>query len=310
MPTPDAHPYPMTLREYDLVLASRRSELTATISEIGASLRQLKVDGVDIVQPYQKGPPPLAAGVIMLPWPNRIEGGRWLLNGVEQQLEITDPASDSAIHGLLTGTPHQIINRGPDAVTLGADIDQPAGYPFQIRTAVRYRLVEEGLRIEHTVVNSGTSPAPVAIGAHPYLRVGSTPVDELILTVPARRHIVLDDRSLPVRTEAVTGTPYDLRRGARVRDVPPHIAFSALESRDGLIRMSLSDDDRIVELWAEAAFSWAQIYRTTAFPGADGSAIAIEPMTAPANAFRSGIGLRWLDPGEHWSLNWGITSRP
>ena len=29
-------------------------------------------------------------------------------------------------------------------------------------------------------------------------------------------------------------------------------------------------------------------------------------MTAPAEAFNSGRGLRWLDPGEEWQLTWGI----
>ena len=299
----------MTIREYELLLASVGTEVTATISEIGASIRLLKVSGVDVIQPYRKGPPPFAAGIALLPWSNRIDAGRWAVNAVEQQLNITDPVSNSAIHGLLADTCYHLVSHEPDAVTLDADINYPAGYPFQLRTTVRYRLVNEGLRVEHTVVNSGTSPAPVAIGAHPYLRFGSTPVDDLILTIPARRHIVLDDRNLPLRTEDVDGTPFDLRRGVRVRDVPTHIAFSNLESQNGVIQLLLSDGNQIIELWAEPTFSWAQLYRTTAFPGPDGSAIAAEPMTAPVNAFRSGIGLRWVDPGEKWSLSWGITSR-
>jgi aldose 1-epimerase len=38
-----------------------------------------------------------------------------------------------------------------------------------------------------------------------------------------------------------------------------------------------------------------------------GQAVAIEPMTAPADAFNSGQGLRWLAPGEDWVVRWGIT---
>jgi aldose 1-epimerase len=29
-------------------------------------------------------------------------------------------------------------------------------------------------------------------------------------------------------------------------------------------------------------------------------------MTAPANAFNTGQGLRWLAPGEEWTATWGI----
>ena len=37
-----------------------------------------------------------------------------------------------------------------------------------------------------------------------------------------------------------------------------------------------------------------------------GQAVAIEPMTAPADAFNSGMGLRWLAAGEEWVVRWGI----
>ena len=40
---------------------------------------------------------------------------------------------------------------------------------------------------------------------------------------------------------------------------------------------------------------------------AEAHAVAIEPMTAPADALNSGVGLRRLNPGETWTLEWGIT---
>ena len=35
-------------------------------------------------------------------------------------------------------------------------------------------------------------------------------------------------------------------------------------------------------------------------------AVAIEPMTAPADAFNSGKGVHWLEPGAEWTVRWGI----
>jgi aldose 1-epimerase len=36
-------------------------------------------------------------------------------------------------------------------------------------------------------------------------------------------------------------------------------------------------------------------------------AIAIEPMTCPADAFNTGTGLMVLEPGASWTGSWGIT---
>jgi aldose 1-epimerase len=33
-------------------------------------------------------------------------------------------------------------------------------------------------------------------------------------------------------------------------------------------------------------------------------------MTGPANAFNSGDGLRWLQPGETFTMSWGIDYSP
>ena len=49
-----------------------------------------------------------------------------------------------------------------------------------------------------------------------------------------------------------------------------------------------------------------QVFTTEKYPGQT-LAVAIEPMTAPADALNSGVGLRRLAPGETWTLEWGIT---
>ena len=58
---------------------------------------------------------------------------------------------------------------------------------------------------------------------------------------------------------------------------------------------------------ADDEFGYVQVFTTRSFPGEGGDvAVAVEPMTAPAEAFNSGRGLRRLDPGEEWQLTWGI----
>ena len=67
-------------------------------------------------------------------------------------------------------------------------------------------------------------------------------------------------------------------------------------------------DGRFVELWQDESFGFVQVFTTRLFPTAAGRhlAIAIEPMTAPPNAFNSGQGVRWLAQDESWSATWGI----
>ena len=62
-----------------------------------------------------------------------------------------------------------------------------------------------------------------------------------------------------------------------------------------------------MSLWQDASCGYVHVFVTTEFPGRS-KAVAIEPMTGPANAFNSGEGLRWLAPGEQFSMTWGISA--
>jgi aldose 1-epimerase len=290
-------------------------EVTATVTELAASLRSLRVGGRPLVQEYDDHrTPPWGAGIVLVPWPNRVAGARWLLDGAEQRLDVTEPGLGNASHGLLRNTGYRAVERavdcGGDAVTLAAPVFPQHGYPFHLGTSVRYTLVDLGLTVTHTLVNHGGRPAPVAVGAHPYLRVGDTPVAELVLTVAADTWFEVDDRLVPVGSRPVEGTAYDLRAGVRLGDVALDTAYTDLgRDTDGRHRHRLvAPDGATTELWADPDFGYVQVFTQPAFPGVDGEelAVAVEPMTAPADALNSGAGLRWLEPGETWSSSWGI----
>ena len=74
-------------------------------------------------------------------------------------------------------------------------------------------------------------------------------------------------------------------------------------------RLDAPDGTALV-IWADPDFGWAQVYSPSNFPGPgkpdQRKAIAIEPMTCAVNAFNTGAGLRWLEPGETWSASWGL----
>jgi len=61
-------------------------------------------------------------------------------------------------------------------------------------------------------------------------------------------------------------------------------------------------------VWADPTFSYWQVFTADTLPGdRHRRAVAVEPTTCPPDAFRSGVGVLTLEPGEAWRGSWGIT---
>ena len=201
--------------------------------------------------------PPLGAGSVLVPWPNRVEDGVWRWNGVRQQLDLTEPDRHNAIHGLLRHTAYAVRERTDDSITLTATVFPQHGYPFQLDTAVSYRLEDDGITVRHDITNVSADTAPVAIGAHPYFRIGDVPTSDLTLTLAAATHFEVDARLNPIREVPVEGTEYDFRGGRLVDDLRLDDGFGAVVfdgAGDGAVaRHTLrSPDGRMLTLWQDS----------------------------------------------------------
>ena len=310
MTTSPFAPGPPTGEQYTLHHDGAHGRVEATIVQVAAGLRHLSVDGHDLVQGYAETvAPPFGTGIVLVPWPNRVRDGRWSHDGRELQLDITEVERNNAIHGLLRNTAYRVLERSADAVTLAASVVPQHGYPFHLETTVTYRLTGNGIRVEHGVTNVGADPAPYAVGTHPFLRVGTHPVDSLTITARTVDHVAVDARLNPTGLEPARGGAFDLSPGRLVADLELDDAWRVHPDADGVTRAVLSADDGTeTELWQDGDWEWLQVFITRSYPTAEGpvTAIAVEPMTAPANAFVSGEGVRWLEPGESWGGSWGI----
>jgi aldose 1-epimerase len=282
-------------------------DLSATITQVAAGIRTLRYGGVDLTEPFpETATAPSADGIVLVPWPNRVKDGRWELDGTTQQLALTEPQLGNASHGLLRFAPYTLVARTDSSVTQTAVVYPQPGYPFLLDTTVEHELDTEGLTVTHTIVNRGDRRAPVAIGAHPYLRIGDVPPEQLTLTVTAATRFETDDRLNVTGEVPVAGTRFDLSSGARVSDLDVNDGYGGLgEAPEHVLA---ADDGRRVVLWSDSAFAYVQVFthRSFATRPAGEVALAVEPMTAPANALNSGRGLRWLDPDEQWTVRWGI----
>ncbi|MCV0335716.1 aldose 1-epimerase family protein [Microbacterium sp. STF-2] len=286
-------------------ISLRRGGVTAQIAQVGASLRSLRIDDVDLVPPYPlELPTPACSGVVLVPWPNRVRDGEWDDDGTARRLAITEPKLNNASHGLLRFTAYEVSHTEGEAV-LRATIVPQTGYPYLIETTVEYALTPDGIDVSHTLTNRSTTSAPVALGTHPFVTIGDVDPHDLVLRIPAETAFDTDDRMLPTGTRPADAA---LREGVRLGDVTLDTGFTDLaRDPDGRVHHSLTaPDGRRVTLWQGEGFDYVQVYTTPAYPG-QSLAVAIEPMTAPADALNSGLGIRRLAPDETWTLHWGIT---
>lgn len=281
----------------------------AVVTECGAGLRALEYDGRRLVEGYPEDAPASGGrGQLLLPWPNRIRDGHYRFGDRDHQLPLSEVARGHASHGLVRWAAWRPVTASDDAVELAYRLMAQPGYPWTLDLGVRYAVSGAGLEVTVTATNRASTQAPFAAGAHPYLRVGAGPVDGWILTVPARTALVTDDRKIPTNRVDVAGSDLDFRTGREIGATVLDTAWTDLgRDEDGRATVGLRGADGGVELWMDAAHRWVQVY-TAEELDPPRVAVAVEPMTAPPDAFNSGDDLLVLAQGETRTLSWGIRS--
>jgi aldose 1-epimerase len=276
----------------------------------GGGLRELVVGKWHVLDGYPTGTVPAGRrGGVLLPWPNRLRGGRWSWQGRQLQLDVVSAASPNAVHGLLTAQPWAVLAGRPAGVTVGTVLQPRGGYPFRLATAIDYDLTPDRLAVTVRVQNAGDADAPFGVGMHPYLHVGADAEGGLAdaeLDVPARTAMVVDG-GLPTG-----GTrPFDGavgRIGDRALDDP---LTDLVRDDGGWARVRLRGPAGALELAVDERWPWLQVFSADTLPaGQRRRSLAVEPMTCPPNALADGVDLVVLAPGESWSGSWTLGWAP
>jgi aldose 1-epimerase len=284
----------------------------ATIVEVGGGIREFVSGQRPVLEPY-----PLQAmcdgahGAPLIPWPNRLGGGRYAFDGREYQLAITEPPTGNAIHGLLRWRNWQALERSADRVLVGTRLHPMDGWPFPLDVSIAYSLADDGLTVETSATNIGERPCPYGSGQHPYLSPGAgATLDECTLELRAATRILTDpEHQLPTGRQPVDGTRLDFNSVRRIGEVEIDDAFTDLQREgDGRVWVRLGcPDGRTVELWCDDAYSVVQLYTgDTLAPARRRLGLAAEPMTCAANAFQTGQGVVRLEPGQRHVGRWGV----
>jgi len=301
-----------TLEQFVLTHKSPIGHLTATIMQVGASLRTFSVGEIDLVEPYaEDSKAPLCAGQVMSPWVNRLDHGQWTYRGQVLQNPITIVDQDNANHGLLLDHKYDLVSQTESSVTLAALIEPTDGYPFAVQTRVTYQLVDTGLVVTHQAHNLSADAAPYATGAHPYFKFSAVESADLILTSDAETLTVVNSRQIPIGETPTLGTPIDLRHGTRIGDqhIDEDLTDLPRDEHGNAHTYLRTTDGRGLDVWQDEHFKHVVIFTPNYFPTVDGgktNVAAIEPSTAAPNAFNSGRNLIWLEPGVEFSARWGV----
>jgi aldose 1-epimerase len=282
------------------------------VTELGATLRSYDIGGRPVIDGFGVGDMCSdGRGQVLAPWPNRLGDGCYSIDGRTGRAAWDEPARHNAIHGLVRWIPWRLVSRAQNVVTMGCTVFPQPGYPWRLEVAVEYRLGRDGLTVTAETTNTEEAAAPFGIGFHPYVSVG-VPVDAARLTLPGRRCLVTDDRGLPTADAVVAGTELDFTTGRRIGPTHLDTAYTDLERDDGRASVVLEDPDggRCVVVWMDESFPYVMAYTAdTVEPAARRrQAIAIEPMSCPPDALRSGVALARVERGATWRGRWGITA--
>jgi aldose 1-epimerase len=290
-------------------------DLRLTVVTWGGGMRELTCGDWAVIDGYGVDEvAPGGAGQPLIPWPNRLAGGRYDFAGKTCQLPLTEPAKNNAIHGFARWMTWAVEERASDRAVLGLTMYPRSGYPFLLRVDVEYRVTPDGVRVVTTARNAGDTALPYGCGFHPYLSAGAPLIDDCTLELPADSWVSVDERQIPTGTRPVEGTPCDFRRGRVFGSDHLDTAFTGLSrDADGLARVRLISPDRsrAVTVWLDGTYRYVMIYSgdTLADVARRRRALAVEPMTCAPNAFQSGDGLTVLPPGAQSVSVWGIEVR-
>jgi galactose mutarotase-like enzyme len=156
------------------------------------------------------------------------------------------------------------------------------------------RIAGGEVAVTTTVIADRGEAVPVTFGFHPYLQLAGTPRSEWEVSFPVRRHLLLDDHSIPTgETESIDGLQGPI--GDRTWDdafdelAPPH-------------RFEVAARGRSIAVHYDDGYPVAQVF---APPGQE--YICAEPMTARTNALLEGDDAHpWTAADKRWSARFRI----
>ncbi|MEO5640728.1 MAG: aldose 1-epimerase [Sphingomicrobium sp.] len=185
-------------------------ELTLDIApETGGSIARFRRDTQDLMRPAPLGSTDAGemANFPLVPFSNRIRGGRFTCDGRTVELSPNLPGDKSPLHGQGWRNPWSVEASDQRRATLSFS-HKPGEWPWKYHTSQTFNLDEDGLSITLNCRNLSPERMPCALAFHPYFPCdGATRLDTRVTKV-----WTIDEDVLPVALVPATGR-YDPANG-------------------------------------------------------------------------------------------------
>lgn len=235
--------------------------------------------------------PPKAGAFLMVPFPNRLESGRFAFAGRAIRLPAHPDSRPHALHGHGWLANWDVVSRELNTAEIAYRHAADA-WPFDYEVRQLFTLTQSGLAIAVIVRNPGPDPMPFGLGFHPYipLRSGTR------LQANVSHEWRTDDQNLPLTPEPVQrGGPF-----GRLHAVAAAGFTRFFDGWNGIAKIQWPDENVALCIEAEETLSRLAVH----IPH-DRTYLCLEPATQTSNAFNLGIdgedgGTRILAAGEEF----------
>jgi len=241
---------------------------------------------------------------ILWPFPNRIQDGKYIIEGVEHQLPIHDNCNGHSLHGLISAAVFEVesavCTNEYSALSLVHHYAGTEGYyPFSATIKVHYKLADTGLSIILESISNSSKTAFIGMGLHPYFSFNHTNVDDLELQLGRVQRLETEDM-IPTGNLVIENTFQDFHT---LKDVNLDTGFILTNGINEIKLRSKSKDATIVVQGLRGAeWQYLQLYTPK-----DRTSIAIEPMTCAADSFNNEMGLKFVDAGDAYRMGINIS---
>ncbi|MDR3116942.1 MAG: hypothetical protein LBT91_03855 [Bifidobacteriaceae bacterium] len=274
-----------------------------TIASIGSSIRKYTIDNLDIVTPYEADTiPEFFQGQVLFPWANRLQDGQYDFEGNKIQTGINEIDKNNQLHSLSPFYSFRLINKKNDLIELGLHLPPQKGYPFNVEVKIEYKFINDKLNITSQIKNLGLSNAPFMMGWHPWFSVRGN-MDNAFLEFEAQYYIKTNERLIS-QAEISVPEKFNFSQKKSLKNIALDDAF--LDVKNNTIKLT-GADKHITIIKADKSYKAWQICNADFAVGKNYKfGVAIEPMTAYANAFKTGKNLIILKPKQKLKNSWSV----